>query len=267
MPLSTRLLWRSLVFPQPAAPTGSSPTRGRRGPRSRRTSACRRSGSTSSRTGRAPSRASIRRRSRSCGRLGIGSVICWPSPPCSRTRTSAPSSRPSPRSGAVPGVVGVVPANPTPLGEELIARARALGVGEALFLPGWVSAADLEGLYAAAACFVFPSLREGFGCRCSRRCGEAFLSRARTPRQCRRSRAMQPSPSTRTDRTTSRRLCGSCEIAGSPRSSRHGAERVRRSSRGVAQRRRRWPRSSARGRMSFLLGVVRRSPPCRSCAG
>ena len=29
--------------------------------------------------------------------------------------------------------------------------------------PGWVSPADLEGLYAAAACFVFPSLREGFG--------------------------------------------------------------------------------------------------------
>ena len=30
-------------------------------------------------------------------------------------------------------------------------------------LPGWVSPADLEGLYAAADCFVFPSLREGFG--------------------------------------------------------------------------------------------------------
>jgi glycosyltransferase involved in cell wall biosynthesis len=28
---------------------------------------------------------------------------------------------------------------------------------------GWVSEAELEGLYAAAACFVFPSLAEGFG--------------------------------------------------------------------------------------------------------
>jgi glycosyltransferase involved in cell wall biosynthesis len=57
----------------------------------------------------------------------------------------------------------VVPANPTTLGEELEARARSLGVGDALVLPGWVSPADLEGLYAAAACFAFPSFREGFG--------------------------------------------------------------------------------------------------------
>src|SRR6185369_2098261 len=28
---------------------------------------------------------------------------------------------------------------------------------------GWVSDADLEGLYAAATCMVFPSLAEGFG--------------------------------------------------------------------------------------------------------
>ena len=28
---------------------------------------------------------------------------------------------------------------------------------------GWISAAELEGLYAAASCFVFPSLAEGFG--------------------------------------------------------------------------------------------------------
>lgn len=63
----------------------------------------------------------------------------------------------------VPDAVAVVPANPTPLGEELSARARELEVDDALLLPGWVSTADLEGLYAAAACFVFPSLREGFG--------------------------------------------------------------------------------------------------------
>jgi glycosyltransferase involved in cell wall biosynthesis len=62
-----------------------------------------------------------------------------------------------------PDATVVVPGNPTPLGEELAARAHALGVGEALILPGWVSSADLEGLYAAASCFAFPSLREGFG--------------------------------------------------------------------------------------------------------
>lgn len=64
---------------------------------------------------------------------------------------------------AVADVQLVIPANPTPLGADLAARARALGLGEALVLPGWVSPADLEGLYAAASCFAFPSLREGFG--------------------------------------------------------------------------------------------------------
>jgi glycosyltransferase involved in cell wall biosynthesis len=63
----------------------------------------------------------------------------------------------------VPDVVLVVPANPTPLGADLVRRATALGVEDALVLPGWVSAGDLEGLYAAASCFAFPSLREGFG--------------------------------------------------------------------------------------------------------
>jgi glycosyltransferase involved in cell wall biosynthesis len=63
----------------------------------------------------------------------------------------------------VPDAKVVVPANPTALGEGLIARARSLGVGDGLILPGWVAAADLEGLYAAAACFAFPSFREGFG--------------------------------------------------------------------------------------------------------
>jgi glycosyltransferase involved in cell wall biosynthesis len=60
-------------------------------------------------------------------------------------------------------VVLVVPGNPTPYGEELARRARARGVGDAVVFPGWVDAADLEGLYRAASCFVFPSLREGFG--------------------------------------------------------------------------------------------------------
>ena len=49
------------------------------------------------------------------------------------------------------------------------ARARAeehaadLGLRPDTRFLGWVSPADLEGLYALASCFVFPSLYEGFG--------------------------------------------------------------------------------------------------------
>ena len=55
----------------------------------------------------------------------------------------------------------VLPGYPTPHEAELKARAAYLGV-RAVF-PAWVSAEDLEGLYAEAAAFVFPSLAEGFG--------------------------------------------------------------------------------------------------------
>src|SRR5206468_1433639 len=55
----------------------------------------------------------------------------------------------------------VLPGYPTPHEAELRERAAALGV-EAVF-PAWLPAADLEGLYALAAAFVFPSLAEGFG--------------------------------------------------------------------------------------------------------
>jgi glycosyltransferase involved in cell wall biosynthesis len=57
----------------------------------------------------------------------------------------------------------VLPGYSTAHERELRARAEGLGVsGDVKFL-GWVEAAELEGLYAAAACFVFPSLFEGFG--------------------------------------------------------------------------------------------------------
>jgi glycosyltransferase involved in cell wall biosynthesis len=55
----------------------------------------------------------------------------------------------------------VIPGYPTPHEAELRSRAAALGV-RAVF-PAWVPPADLEGLYAEAAAFVFPSLGEGFG--------------------------------------------------------------------------------------------------------
>lgn len=57
----------------------------------------------------------------------------------------------------------VIPGNPTPHRDELAAQAAALGLGEVVRFPGWVSDSQLEGLYRWAACFAFPSLREGFG--------------------------------------------------------------------------------------------------------
>jgi glycosyltransferase involved in cell wall biosynthesis len=57
----------------------------------------------------------------------------------------------------------VVPGYPTPHERELRALAAELGVADRVRLPGWLPAEDLEGLYAAAVCVVFPSLYEGFG--------------------------------------------------------------------------------------------------------
>lgn len=57
----------------------------------------------------------------------------------------------------------VLPGYPTPHEDELRRRASELGVTGDVRLLGWIDTAELEGLYAAAACFVFPSLYEGFG--------------------------------------------------------------------------------------------------------
>jgi glycosyltransferase involved in cell wall biosynthesis len=57
----------------------------------------------------------------------------------------------------------VLPGYPTPHEDELRRRAVELGVAADVRLLGWIEPAELEGLYAAAACFVFPSLMEGFG--------------------------------------------------------------------------------------------------------
>ena len=62
-----------------------------------------------------------------------------------------------------PDAVLVLPGNWTPLRDEVSARASALGLGDAVVFPGWIDAADLEGFYRIASCFVLPSLREGFG--------------------------------------------------------------------------------------------------------
>jgi glycosyltransferase involved in cell wall biosynthesis len=52
---------------------------------------------------------------------------------------------------------------PTEHEEDLRRHAADLGLAGDVRFPGWVDAAELEGLYALASCFVFPSLYEGFG--------------------------------------------------------------------------------------------------------
>ncbi|HYZ81046.1 MAG TPA: glycosyltransferase family 1 protein [Solirubrobacteraceae bacterium] len=57
----------------------------------------------------------------------------------------------------------VLPGYRTPHETELQHLARQLEVDDVIRWLGWIPAAELEGLYAAAAMFVFPSLAEGFG--------------------------------------------------------------------------------------------------------
>jgi len=57
----------------------------------------------------------------------------------------------------------VLPGYPTPHEVELRERAQALRVERDVRFPAWVSAEELEGLWALARAFVFPSLYEGFG--------------------------------------------------------------------------------------------------------
>lgn len=57
----------------------------------------------------------------------------------------------------------VLPGYPTWHESELRARAAELGVEDDVRLLGWVSPSELEGLWALARAFVFPSLYEGFG--------------------------------------------------------------------------------------------------------
>jgi len=57
----------------------------------------------------------------------------------------------------------VIPGYATPYEGELRAHALSAGVRDDVRFLGWVSDPELEGLYALAALFVFPSLHEGFG--------------------------------------------------------------------------------------------------------
>jgi glycosyltransferase involved in cell wall biosynthesis len=64
---------------------------------------------------------------------------------------------------ATPDAILVLAGNPTAHDELLRAECKQLKLdGHVRFLP-FVEAAELEGLYAAAECFVLPSVKEGFG--------------------------------------------------------------------------------------------------------
>jgi glycosyltransferase involved in cell wall biosynthesis len=62
-----------------------------------------------------------------------------------------------------PEAMLVMPGNPTPHEQDLRELARELGIAGNVAFPAYVDAADLEGLYALASCFVFASISEGFG--------------------------------------------------------------------------------------------------------
>ena len=57
----------------------------------------------------------------------------------------------------------VLPGAPTAYEDELRRLAIELGVADRVRFPGWVGAEQLQGLYAAASCFVLASRMEGFG--------------------------------------------------------------------------------------------------------
>jgi len=57
----------------------------------------------------------------------------------------------------------VLPGYPTEHERELRECASAAGVNEHVRFLGWVSSAEIEGLWSVAEAFVFPSLYEGFG--------------------------------------------------------------------------------------------------------
>ncbi len=61
------------------------------------------------------------------------------------------------------GPLLVIPGHTGREQDRLIELAQSLGIDERVRFTGWIEAADLEGLYRLAACFVYPSKYEGFG--------------------------------------------------------------------------------------------------------
>jgi glycosyltransferase involved in cell wall biosynthesis len=59
--------------------------------------------------------------------------------------------------------LAVLTGYPTEHEQELREQAATLGITDDVRILGWIAQDELEGLYHAAACLVFPSLYEGFG--------------------------------------------------------------------------------------------------------
>jgi glycosyltransferase involved in cell wall biosynthesis len=116
--------------------------------------------------------------------LGLGSVRRATVPPAHETRArfelgsrrvllSLSAKRPHKNLAALIDALAQLPQQSRPVlvlpgyrtehEAELRERARERGVQEDVRFPGWVSAEELEGLWAQAGAFVFPSLYEGFG--------------------------------------------------------------------------------------------------------
>jgi glycosyltransferase involved in cell wall biosynthesis len=90
-----------------------------------------------------------------------------------RVLLSLSAKRPHKNLRALIGALARIPAERRPLlvlpgyatwhEDELREHARSLGLERDVRFEGWVDAAELEGLWALADAFVFPSLYEGFG--------------------------------------------------------------------------------------------------------
>jgi glycosyltransferase involved in cell wall biosynthesis len=116
--------------------------------------------------------------------LGLGSLQREPPTPEQELRTrfdlgqrpivlSLSAKRPHKNLSALIGALARLPPEERPLlvlpgygtwhESELRQRAEQAGLADDVRLCGWVSTADLEGLWAIAEAFIFPSLYEGFG--------------------------------------------------------------------------------------------------------
>ena len=116
--------------------------------------------------------------------LGIGVVQRHEPLPAKETRArfdladrrvllSLSAKRPHKNLGALIGALALIPPERRPLlvlpgyatwhEQELRDLALAVGVGRDVRFLGWVSGEEIEGLWAIADAFVFPSLYEGFG--------------------------------------------------------------------------------------------------------
>ncbi len=158
----------------------------------------------------------------------------------------------------------VIPGYPTWHEQELVQRARAAGVSADVRLLGWLAGPELEGLWALAKAFVFPSLYEGFGLPVLEAMARGVPVACRTPPRFPRWRATRRCCSRRTTRRRSPMRCSGCSSI-RPRHSDcacAGWHRPR-SSPGSAPRARRSTATCARYRRDSCPGPCAESSPAR----